>query len=48
MRDNKNSTHLGQDAVLGKGDSIVIPADEEQDSKNPDLEILLLGGATHK
>jgi len=30
--------------VFGEGDSIVISADEEQDSKTPDLEILLLGG----
>ena len=40
----KNPIHLGQAAVFGKGDSIVITADEEQDSKNPELEILLLGG----
>ena len=41
---NKNGIHLGQTAVFGEGDSIVISADEEQDSKTPDLEILLLGG----
>ena len=35
---------LGQAAVFGKGDSIVLSADEEQDSKSPELEILLLGG----
>ena len=41
---NKNPIHLGQTAVFGKGDSLVFTADEEQDSKSPDLEILLLGG----
>jgi redox-sensitive bicupin YhaK (pirin superfamily) len=41
---NKNAIHLGQAAVLGEGDSIVMTADEEQDSKAPDLEILILGG----
>ncbi len=35
---------MGQAVVFGKGDSIVIAADEEQDSKSPELEILLLGG----
>ena len=30
--------------VFGQGDSITLSADEEQDSKNPELEILLLGG----
>jgi len=41
---NKNAIHLGQAAVLGEGDSIVMTADKEQDSKAPDLEILILGG----
>ena len=41
---NKNAIHLGQAAVFGEGDSIVMTADEEQDSKAPDLEILILGG----
>jgi hypothetical protein len=41
---NNNAIHLGQAAVLGEGDSIVMTADEEQDSKAPDLEILILGG----
>ena len=41
---NKNAIHLGQAALFGEGDSIVITADEEQDSKAPNLEILLLGG----
>jgi redox-sensitive bicupin YhaK (pirin superfamily) len=36
--------HLGQATVFGKGDSILISADEQQDSKSPELEILLLGG----
>ncbi len=40
----KNPIHLGQAVVFGKGDSIVLTADEEQDSKAPELEILLLGG----
>jgi len=41
---NRNAIHLGQTAVFGNGDSLVFTADEEQDSKSPDLEILLLGG----
>jgi len=36
--------HMGQAVVFGKGDSIVVSANEEQDSKSPELEILLLGG----
>jgi redox-sensitive bicupin YhaK (pirin superfamily) len=40
----RNAIHLGQAALFGKDDSIVITADEEQDSKTPELEILLLGG----
>ena len=35
---------MGQATVFGKGDSIVISADEQQDSKSSELEILLLGG----
>ena len=35
---------MGQAAVFGKGDSIIVTADQEQDSKTPELEILILGG----
>ena len=34
----------GQLAVFGKGDSILIDADVEQDTRSPKLEVLLLGG----
>jgi redox-sensitive bicupin YhaK (pirin superfamily) len=34
----------GRLAVLGAGDSIAITADEHQDSSNPRLDVLILGG----
>ena len=34
----------GQLAVLGAGDTVVVAADQTQDSRSPDLEVLLLGG----
>lgn len=40
----KNAVTLGQAVLFGAGDSIVISADEQQDSHTPELEILLLGG----
>lgn len=35
---------MGQAAVFGRGDSMFLTADQEQDSRTPELEILLLGG----
>jgi redox-sensitive bicupin YhaK (pirin superfamily) len=40
----RRPVHLGQTAVLGSGTSIIVRADEKQDSHAPDLEIMLLGG----
>jgi quercetin 2,3-dioxygenase len=34
----------GQLAVFGAGDSLVVQADQTQDSRTPDLELLVLGG----
>jgi redox-sensitive bicupin YhaK (pirin superfamily) len=34
----------GQLAVLGAGDEIVVAADERQESRSPNLEVLILGG----
>jgi redox-sensitive bicupin YhaK (pirin superfamily) len=34
----------GQLAVLGPGDALVVQADAQQDSRTPNLEVLLLGG----
>ena len=36
--------HTGQLAVMGAGDRLTIAADEHQSSKEPKLEVLLLGG----
>jgi redox-sensitive bicupin YhaK (pirin superfamily) len=36
--------HTGQLAVLGSGDVIEIGADQVQDSRSPDFEVLVLGG----
>jgi redox-sensitive bicupin YhaK (pirin superfamily) len=36
--------HLGQLAVFGDGDTLTIAADTRQDSRTPDLEVLVLGG----
>jgi redox-sensitive bicupin YhaK (pirin superfamily) len=35
---------LGQLAVFGPGDAIVIEADESQESRSPDVDLLVLGG----
>ena len=35
---------LGQAALFGSGDSLVIGASEQQDSRTPNLEILVFGG----
>lgn len=34
----------GQTAVFGKGDSLTIRADEKQESRSPNFEVVLLGG----
>ena len=36
--------HSGQLAVLGAGDWLRVRADDRQDSRSPDLEVLVLGG----
>jgi len=35
---------MGQAALFGQGDSIMVTADEEQDSTSSELEILLIRG----
>jgi quercetin 2,3-dioxygenase len=35
----------GQIAIFGEGDSITLSADEQQESRSPNLEVLVLGGA---
>jgi redox-sensitive bicupin YhaK (pirin superfamily) len=39
-----HSVHMGQTALFGTGDHIVVSADEEQEARSPNLEVLLLGG----
>jgi len=39
-----SSVRTGQLAVFGAGDTLVLEADESQDSHSPALEVLLLGG----
>jgi redox-sensitive bicupin YhaK (pirin superfamily) len=36
--------HTGQAAVLGAGDRLTVAASQQQDSRHPALEVLLLGG----
>ena len=36
--------HTAQTAVFGAGDSIVIAADRQQDSRHPNLDVIALGG----
>ncbi|MFC5662961.1 pirin family protein [Kitasatospora misakiensis] len=36
--------HMGQAVVFGDGDSITLRADEKQDSRTPNFEVVLLGG----
>jgi hypothetical protein len=40
----KNSVHMGQAAVFGTGDFVTISADEEQESRAPNMDVLVLGG----
>jgi redox-sensitive bicupin YhaK (pirin superfamily) len=39
-----HSVHMGQTTLFGPGDHIVVSADEEQEARSPNLEVLLLGG----
>ncbi|OIQ65222.1 hypothetical protein GALL_532210 [mine drainage metagenome] len=39
---------MGQLAVFGAGDSLVIRADESQESRSPQMDVLILGGAPIK
>ncbi len=36
--------HMGQLVVFGKGDAMLMAADETQESRSPTLDVLLLGG----
>ncbi|MER7751545.1 pirin family protein [Kitasatospora sp. NPDC097643] len=36
--------HTGQAAVFGEGDTITVSADTKQDSRHPNLDVILLGG----
>ncbi len=36
--------HTGQLAVFGDGDTITVAADPTQDSRTPNLDVLVLGG----
>ncbi|MZE79174.1 pirin family protein [Streptomyces xinghaiensis] len=40
----RRPVRLGQTAVFGAGSSLTVRADEKQDSRTPDLEVVLLGG----
>lgn len=39
-----HSVHTGQAILFGEGGHVVISADEEQESRTPELEVVLLGG----
>ncbi|RMI38972.1 pirin family protein [Streptomyces triticirhizae] len=41
---DRRPVHTGQTAVYGKGTSLTVRADEQQDSNTPDLDVVLLGG----
>lgn len=41
---DRRPAHTGQTAVFGSGSSLTVRADDKQDSRTPDLEVLLLGG----
>jgi redox-sensitive bicupin YhaK (pirin superfamily) len=41
---DRRPIHTGQLAVLGAGDTVVVAADQTQDSRSPSLEVLVLGG----
>ena len=42
--DERVSAQMGQLVVFGPGDSIVFGADDSQESRSPNLDVLLLGG----
>jgi quercetin 2,3-dioxygenase len=42
--DEQRPVTLGQLAVFGSGDSITVSANESQDSRSPELDVLILGG----
>ena len=39
-----HSIHLGQTALFGPGDHVVVSADEDQEARTPNMEVLLMGG----
>ncbi|MYR54979.1 pirin family protein [Streptomyces sp. SID625] len=41
---DRRPVRTGQTAVFGAGSSLTVRADEQQDSRTPDLEVVLLGG----
>ncbi|MFE2374349.1 pirin family protein [Streptomyces sp. NPDC059398] len=41
---DRRPVRTGQTAVFGAGSSLTVRADENQDAKSPDLEVVLLGG----
>ncbi|MFJ3697718.1 pirin family protein [Streptomyces sp. NPDC090052] len=41
---DRRPVRTGQTAVFGTGSSLTVRADEAQDAKSPDLEVVLLGG----
>jgi redox-sensitive bicupin YhaK (pirin superfamily) len=40
----KQPVHMGQLAVMGDGDTLVIQADATQESRSPEMDVLILGG----
>jgi redox-sensitive bicupin YhaK (pirin superfamily) len=42
--DAKQPVHMGQLAVMGDGDTLVIQADPTQESRSPEMDVLILGG----
>ncbi|MFJ6708829.1 MULTISPECIES: pirin family protein [unclassified Streptomyces] len=41
---DRHPVHTGRTAVFGAGSALTVRADEKQDSRAPDLDVLLLGG----
>jgi len=41
---DRHPVTAGQLAVLGRGDFVQVHAAEQQDSRHPDLEVVVLGG----
>jgi redox-sensitive bicupin YhaK (pirin superfamily) len=44
----KQPVHMGQLAVMGDGDILVIQADPTQESRSPEMDVLILGGQAIK